>query len=756
MRILKRCTALILCALLVLPNAVFARFADVDTNSDSVLYDSVSALYRLGVVNGDENGNFNPQNNITRAEFAKIAVKVANCDYVYSSSGLFGDLAEGYWANGYINTAAKNRLIMGYPDGTFMPEQSITYAEVCTVALRLLGYGTDELGADYPNAYMSKAVELKLTDAYTNAYAAATRGDVAKIIYNALFCDMNSDSSKKYMLVTKMNYNVSDECVILAAASENSALKQDEIYTTAGTYTCDAETLGDDYIGAYAKLVYNSDGKVAEILKYPRTHKRIVADSVAGNDIIYTQDGAKQTYTMQGSALVYYNCAAYVYNDVKDNITSQTVIDIYYKDGKYDYAVLNEYEMKGPAVLYTDTDRQSYPDAERIVRDGKQAKRSDLKTYDVLYYNEYSKTLYAYCDTVSGVYDEAYPNKENPTSVKIGGKTYKLGSQNAVKSLGEYENSYSYNDYVTCLLGKDNDIVAVMSKQSGTSASNNAGVVISSYSKIDNGTQKYYISCINTNGTQTEFETKKSCSDFVGKVVKYSFDGGRCTPTSVNASPIYGNVDKTAKTIGSRALSSNAKLIDILYAPKKGSNTDAIAQTVELADIPKNTIAKSDVAYAITNSKGEIESMIFNNVTKLGYSFGIVTEVQKLSSNSTYKIDINGNENTYNVSFVVNNISKGTPVMACINNGQLLSVYSIADNKVSGKVEYIDGSRITVDGKDYTVAKDAVFYNINSDYTHSVISVDDIEKENISQASFYFDSAVSSGAQVRMGVMKIK
>ena len=161
-------------------------------------------------------------------------------------------------------------------------------------------------------------------------------------------------------------------------------------------------------------------------------------------------------------------------------------------------------------------------------------------------------------------------------------------------------------------------------------------------------------------------------------------------------------------------------------------------------------------AYAITNSKGEIESMIFNNVTKLGYSFGIVTEVQKLSSNSTYKIDINGNENTYNVSFVVNNISKGTPVMACINNGQLLSVYSIADNKVSGKVEYIDGSRITVDGKDYTVAKDAVFYNINSDYTHSVISVDDIEKENISQASFYFDSAVSSGAQVRMGVMKIK
>ena len=61
-------------AILATSASAFAvSFPDVDANASYA--GAVDALTTLGVVNGDDNGKFNPENTVTRAEFAKMVVE---------------------------------------------------------------------------------------------------------------------------------------------------------------------------------------------------------------------------------------------------------------------------------------------------------------------------------------------------------------------------------------------------------------------------------------------------------------------------------------------------------------------------------------------------------------------------------------------------------------------------------------------------------------------------------------------------------
>ncbi len=75
----------------------------------------------------------------------------------------------------------------------------------------------------------------------------------------------------------------------------------------------------------------------------------------------------------------------------------------------------------------------------RVIRDGYEKTLNDIKTYDVLYYdNSELNTLYAYCDKVSGIYEKAIPTKAQIKSVTVSGTSYELETQDAVYALGEY------------------------------------------------------------------------------------------------------------------------------------------------------------------------------------------------------------------------------------------------------------------------------------------------------------------------------
>ena len=96
---------------------------------------AVSTLSKAGILNGYEDGSFQPNGNITRAEFATIAARFFEA--TYEGEDLFPDI-EDHWARDYINQAAHAGIVNGYPNGTFQPQENITRAEAMTIVNRTL------------------------------------------------------------------------------------------------------------------------------------------------------------------------------------------------------------------------------------------------------------------------------------------------------------------------------------------------------------------------------------------------------------------------------------------------------------------------------------------------------------------------------------------------------------------------------------------------------------------------------------------
>lgn len=109
-----------------------------DVAADRWSNKAISTMANGGFIVGDENGNFNPSNPITRAEFVAIANKFLGTDVIVPDMNQFSDIS-GHWAEKAILAAANGAYwISGYSDGTFKPNNYITRAEAMTIINKML------------------------------------------------------------------------------------------------------------------------------------------------------------------------------------------------------------------------------------------------------------------------------------------------------------------------------------------------------------------------------------------------------------------------------------------------------------------------------------------------------------------------------------------------------------------------------------------------------------------------------------------
>lgn len=154
-------------------------------------------------VEGYEDGSYGYDKNIKRSEVTKLLVYANGnkelAERLQGTMQLYSDVNTENWANGVINVGSTvksdaNGLAMleGYPNGTFKPENNVTYAEL---AKMLVVLAKEDLTADMAkNAkwsadWMTWAAQLGILDDVTvaNSDAAATRADAFTMIYNALY-----------------------------------------------------------------------------------------------------------------------------------------------------------------------------------------------------------------------------------------------------------------------------------------------------------------------------------------------------------------------------------------------------------------------------------------------------------------------------------------------------------------------------------------------------------------------------------------
>ena len=109
-----------------------------DVNADDWFNITVSSLANMGAISGYEDGTFRPNEPISRAELASMAVRFYDAFEVEYEEGTFLDVDGDEWYADAIAAAEELGIIGGYPDGTVRPNNNITRAETCAIVNRVL------------------------------------------------------------------------------------------------------------------------------------------------------------------------------------------------------------------------------------------------------------------------------------------------------------------------------------------------------------------------------------------------------------------------------------------------------------------------------------------------------------------------------------------------------------------------------------------------------------------------------------------
>jgi hypothetical protein len=188
---MKKILALVLALTLALGTFSYAAAAPMEDVVGEDCEDAVARLVALGIIAGYPDGTFRPDRPVTRAEFAKIMVSalgIGEAALYAAGPTRFPDVTADHWASGYINVAVDVGIIVGYPDGTFLPENQVTFAEAIKMIVAGLGYTpkAEALGG-YPGGYIAVAAEEEITEGVNVVGGlAANRGAIAMMVDNSL------------------------------------------------------------------------------------------------------------------------------------------------------------------------------------------------------------------------------------------------------------------------------------------------------------------------------------------------------------------------------------------------------------------------------------------------------------------------------------------------------------------------------------------------------------------------------------------
>ncbi|WP_240414707.1 S-layer homology domain-containing protein [Paenibacillus periandrae] len=163
-------------------------FADVASHWSKA---DVELLANKLVVEGSTDTTFEPERNITRAEFAALAVRSLGLTSAAPAS-TFKDVKSDAWYASAVATATYAGIINGYEDNTFRPDAQITREELAAIVIRAMNYADISTNVPDPQSVLSKFKDSnKIVWAQKEIAAAVNAG-----IINGLTDDTIGSASK--------------------------------------------------------------------------------------------------------------------------------------------------------------------------------------------------------------------------------------------------------------------------------------------------------------------------------------------------------------------------------------------------------------------------------------------------------------------------------------------------------------------------------------------------------------------------------
>lgn len=348
MSTLKKLLALSLALAMVLALPVFAstytesKYKDA-ANINAKCEEAIELVSVLNIMQGDDKGNFNPNGFITRAEVAKMIYVITNYGnddkgVNYKNGNLFTDVT-GHWAEGYINYAGMTKLVQGYGNGKFGPDDPITTAEVAKMLLTTIGYSAEVrgyVGAGWDKNVLSDAAIIGLLQGYdyptvgyaprqwvavmfANAMYALTYENMSAMPYTGMLTSTSGLGAMATEIVTMMEKYFGVDCIDTAVAiATDSAVIEGEkpaapgkvkfVYFDEKEITADfsGSNLGAADLGQAYRLYVRGNkvlGKTclsatyeARILDVETTINNKISANLAADKYVFDFNGTKLTF----------------------------------------------------------------------------------------------------------------------------------------------------------------------------------------------------------------------------------------------------------------------------------------------------------------------------------------------------------------------------------------------------------------------------------------------------------------------------
>ena len=630
-------TAALVVGLLVLPPASAAGTSGFTDIADARTADAAEMLRLLGVVDGTGGTSFKPGGTLSRAEFCKMTVEImgrGDEEPAQRSRTIFTDVGPTYWARGYVNLAssitigggtgedasAGTRLIMGVGDGTFQPNRPITYGEAVTILMRVLGYSDGDVatGTNWYDGYVGLGQSSGLANGLTiSGGDNITRGQAAILFYNLLFTESKGGDQ---IYLTTLGGSLENNAIILSTNATADDGTTGSVLTTSGTYKTDRATFDETLNGTRGQLVLDKEKKLLAVL--PEEGSTLRSVTVMGTpeaNAIPVLGDETISVTLQTPVYKSDSQSADTYENVWTSLRSGTPLKLCFNgSGQLDYI----YMSAGGAVVSDDNvlvaknkpSGTSNPFASlsdgktpQIFKNGIPADLTDLRQYDVGTYDAGSNTLFVSDLKLTGLYENAYPNSNAPSTVTVMGAEFSV-LPSAIPDLAQFK----VGDRMTLLLTTTGQVAGAVSTD--VAKSNAVGVAkVTAGGEGSDGTAEITLldGLITLKGSTTGSEKLN------GYLVTVSSGRrGYLSLSRVNGKGASGILNLTTGRVGTKALSEGARFFEQV------GNGELVE--IERSDITVDTVPANKITYVGYDWAGRVDKLVLDDVTGDRYDYGMI------------------------------------------------------------------------------------------------------------------------------------
>ena len=287
-----------------------------------------------------------------------------------------------------------------------------------------------------------------------------------------------------------------------------------------------------------------------------------------------------ETLTLEQGTMLFYNALTAM--NGSGQVYAST-LGFAVNNGQVDISSVLLDNVKGPFVADASTVLPFAPAA--IYRNDEVTTSAALSLYDVYYYNESARTVWLYNKRAAGRVTAVSPSASAPTSVTVAGVSYTIASPSVAYQLSSLSGG-GVGQVVTLLLGMNDAAVSVLTGDAADAVF--YGVVQSSSRTL-----------VETNSAEVQQAVSVMCTD--------------------------------GTALGDTPFADNVQIID--------TTSEGVAGAVRPSRLSGVTLSESDVRYYTTNSAGQIDRVILDDVTGDLWEYAALDSVRRLTDEAAKKID---------------------------------------------------------------------------------------------------------------------